>query len=244
MISILHRDDRLLAVAKPPGTLVVPGRGTGMEKPVLPRLISEVLRLDRLFVVHRLDQDTSGVLVLALDAEMHRAASLAFEEGRVEKTYLALTWGIPRAPVGTVDLPLQDDPRRKRRGRVMVAPPGRGRAARTDWELVAAWERHALLRVRPRTGRTHQIRVHLDAVGLPLVADPWYGPGTPLGPLGRLGLHAETLSIPPLLDRPALALTCPMPEDLRGACRPFDATAHPQDGGGHAMKQRAPERTP
>ena len=153
-------------------------------------LVTEALRARkrgaaRLWVVHRLDAPTSGVLVFAKTREAAAALSAAFAEGRVEKEYLARVAGVPSAPRGTIDLAIATVGRRAN-----VDPAGR--PARTDWELVASDEQGAVLRLRPRTGRMHQLRVHLAAIGHPIRGDRAYGGP----PAPRLMLHAERLVVP------------------------------------------------
>ena len=178
--AVLHEDAHVLAVDKPAGRLVIPGRGT--DERSLREELEEIH--GRLWVVHRLDRGTSGVLLFARTAEAHRTLNLAFDRGEPRKRYLAIVRGIP-APERRIDLPIAA----ARRGRMRPARPGdaRGKAAvtlvrRLEQLPVRPWARGplALVEALPETGRTHQIRVHLAAVGLPLAVDPDYGDAEPL----------------------------------------------------------------
>lgn len=198
---ILFEDADLLAIDKPAGMATAPTRsaaaGTALD------LLTEALRARRdrparLWVVHRLDAATSGVLVFAKTRAAAAALSAAFAEGRAEKTYLARVAGVPDARAGTIDDAIDDAGRRVR------IDPG-GRPARTEWALVAADDRGALLRIRPRTGRRHQIRVHLRALGHPLLGDRAYGGP----PAPRLMLHAARLVVPHPRSGAPLALESP-----------------------------------
>jgi 23S rRNA pseudouridine1911/1915/1917 synthase len=185
---ILYEDADLIAIDKPCGMAAAPTRtgaaGTAHDA-VLEAIRARKRAPARLWVVHRLDVATSGVLVFAKTPEAAAALSAAFAEGRVEKEYLARVARAPAASEGTIDLALDDAGRRAR-----VSP--KGRAARTEWTLVATDEAGALLRLRPRTGRMHQLRVHLQAIGHPIAGDRVYGGP----PAKRLMLHAERLVVP------------------------------------------------
>jgi tRNA pseudouridine32 synthase/23S rRNA pseudouridine746 synthase len=181
----------------------------------------EVQRGERLWVVHRLDRDASGVLVLARTAEAHRALSVAFEQRMVEKAYLAFVAGAPAAARGRIGLPLHA----ARRGKTRPAHPGEpgARAASTDYAVRHTWRRGAeavsLVEARPLTGRQHQIRVHLRALGVPLLFDEVYGRGVALAgfeaaPARRLALHASRLVVPPGPGAQPLRLEAPLATDL------------------------------
>lgn len=199
---ILHEDADVLAVDKPAGMASAPTRlasaGTARD------LVTEALRARkhgpaRLWVVHRLDAPTSGVLVFAKTREAAAALSSAFAEGRVEKTYLACVAGVPSGDHGTIELAIATA------GRQAYVDPS-GRPARTDWELVARDDDGgALVRLRPRTGRMHQLRVHLAAIGCPIRGDRAYGGP----PARRLMLHAERLVVPHPRTGTPLAIDSP-----------------------------------
>jgi tRNA pseudouridine32 synthase/23S rRNA pseudouridine746 synthase len=188
-LSVIHADRHLLAIAKPAGLLSVPGKGAHLEDSVATRARS---RFPGARIVHRLDLDTSGVMVLGLTAEAHRRLSMAFEARRVEKTYVACVAGRPAAPRGRIDLPLAYDPANKPRQRV---DHENGRPSVTEWEVIDAADGSARLRLRPLTGRSHQLRVHLAAIGHPILGDPLYATGAALAAAPRLLLHAETLAL-------------------------------------------------
>lgn len=205
-LRVLHEGPEWLAVDKPAGELVVPGRREDPADCVWRQL--EVSRGETLWVVHRIDRDTSGVLVFARSAEAHRLWSMAFERGGVEKTYLAFTDGIPNRR--DIASPLVDG-----RGRMRIAEPNEpgSKPSRTLVEVVRSWGTVALVRCRPRTGRQHQIRVHLASVGAPLLIDPLYGASHADGlPIARLTLHASGLVAPPELGGDEVA--APMPADF------------------------------
>ncbi|XXF81355.1 RNA pseudouridine synthase [Myxococcaceae bacterium GXIMD 01537] len=218
---ILFEGAGLLVVDKPAGMLVIPGRGEGGPS------LREVLeaRLGRkVFVVHRLDRDTSGVLVFALDAERHRALSMAFEGGQVRKRYVALVEGRVEAPQ-LVDAPLAAG----RKGRMRVARPGEeGKSSRTRVRPVETFATASLVEAEPLTGRTHQIRVHLLHLGHPLLVDHQYGREEPLTEkdlggvgeavvLARTPLHAARVEWPALPGVEARALEAPLAGDMARA---------------------------
>jgi tRNA pseudouridine32 synthase/23S rRNA pseudouridine746 synthase len=219
-IPVLHRDESVLAVDKPAGRLVIPGRGTDE------RSLREELEAahGRLWVVHRLDRGTSGVLLFARTAEAHRALNLAFDRGEPRKRYLALVRGTP-PPERRIEIAIAP----ARRGRMRPARPGdeRGKRAvtvvrRLEQLPARPWAGGALALVEalPETGRTHQIRVHLAAAGFPLAVDPDYGDDAPLvapdgAPLlARTPLHAARLEVAHPSGGGTLVVEAPLPEDL------------------------------
>ncbi|GAC1557775.1 MAG: hypothetical protein NVS2B9_20280 [Myxococcales bacterium] len=214
-VRILYRDDLVLAIDKPAGLTTVPGR-TSNGDPPLSALVREVSR-DAL-PVHRLDRDTSGVVLFALGPAAHRALSISFESRRAEKTYLALCRGALLAAT-RCELPLAE----ARRGGMRIATEGDlSQPARTDFAPLEHFETHGgltWLEARPRTGRTHQIRVHLAALEHALAVDPRYGDAAPIAlgegvVLSRLPLHAAALRVPHPSGRGWLSIEAPLPEDL------------------------------
>lgn len=183
--EILFEDDRVLAACKPAGRPTIPGRGDVGE--ALNKELER--RLGRkLFVVHRLDLESSGVVVFAKDAQTHKTLCSLFEGRAVKKVYLAVADGAMTGE-GAVTLPLKEF------GSGRVAPSPDGKKAVTRWKVERVWKRATLLRVEPETGRKHQIRAHLCALGHAILGDPRYGPlPRPVGGAPRLMLHALSLS--------------------------------------------------
>jgi len=167
--KILHADGWLLAVDKPAGLLTVPGRGPARRDALIVRLQR---RRPTARIVHRLDRDTSGLLLVALDAAVHRALSARFARRQVEKRYVAEVEGVVDRDAGRIDLPLRKDLQRRYRHRV---DPDRGKPAVTEYRVLARTAFSSRVELRPITGRSHQIRVHLAAIGHPIVGDPLYG---------------------------------------------------------------------
>lgn len=202
-LEVLKRSGGLVAIAKPPGLLVIPGRTAEGEQPepCARDLLAGQLGQE-VWVCHRIDRDTSGVLLFATDAKTHREASMAFEQGKVKKLYVALVQGRVRGPLD-VDLALVEARKRKMR----VAVPGElGKPSRTLVRPREVFEKASLVEAEPLTGRQHQIRVHLRAKGHPLLVDHQYGRKQPLLAkdlggegdevvLDRTPLHAERLEL-------------------------------------------------
>lgn len=203
-IAILHEDRDLLAVVKPAGLLSVPGKRAGREDCLLARL--GALRWDAL-LVHRLDCDTSGVMVFARNKAAQGFLGQEFEQRRAEKTYVARVAGRVADEAGRIDLPLATDwpdrPRQK-------VDHERGRPAVTEWQVIAREGNETRLRLRPLTGRSHQLRVHLLALGHPILGDPIYATGAARDH-PRMMLHAEGLSLhhPASGERIAFHAPCP-----------------------------------
>jgi 23S rRNA pseudouridine1911/1915/1917 synthase len=196
-LDVLYEDDWLMAINKPAGLVVHPApghrQGTLVSAllhrwPILPAGLDP----SRLGIVHRLDKDTSGVLLIAKTAAALAELGRQFHDRETEKQYLALVWGVPRRASGTISEPIGRHP--VHRQRMAVRP--RGRSAVTRYEIVATWKQVALVRAYPETGRTHQIRVHLAALGHPVVADPLYARGHRGRQIDidRQALHAEAIA--------------------------------------------------
>lgn len=192
-LRVLHADDWIVAVHKPTGIPSVPARDPSDPKSVVERLSRQFGPLE---VAHRLDRDTSGVLVLARQPKARVRLGQSFEQGWVRKRYLAVCCGRPPQATGGVHLPLAADRERPPRHRV---DPIHGRRSHTRWRLVAAdstaGEPLSLLELEPRTGRSHQLRVHMAWMGLPIIGDRLYNRRFSALPT-RLGLHAAWLAIP------------------------------------------------
>ena len=185
-LVILHEDAEVLLVDKPAGLLRVPGKGAHLADCLLRRV--QTAFPDAL-LVHRLDRDTSGVMIFALTPHAQRHLGLQFEKRMTRKTYVARIWGQPEESAGTVDLPLIVDwPNRPRQ---MVCHET-GKPAQTDWKVIKRQGDTARVRLFPKTGRSHQLRVHMLALGHPILGDPFYATG-PARDYPRLMLHSEEL---------------------------------------------------
>jgi 23S rRNA pseudouridine1911/1915/1917 synthase len=210
-LAVLYEDEQMIAIDKPPRMPSAPTRqaaaGTALET-LRQQLRAAGEGCPALFLVHRLDAGTSGVLVFARTDAAAAALGREFEAGTVEKEYLAVVTGCPEQEHGRIEVPLKSIA-----GRAVVASDGR--VAITDWERLGPAGAGTLLRVRPRTGRMHQIRAHLAAIGHPIVGDPGYG-----GPAGsRLLLHAHRIGLQHPLSQDELTIESPPPPDL---CRVGD----------------------
>lgn len=184
---LIHDDDQILVVDKPEGLLSVPGRGEDRADCLIARLR---VAFPTVLLVHRLDLDTSGVMVFALTPHAQRHLSRQFETRGVRKSYVARVWGRVEGRTGTVDQPLMVDwPNRPRQ---MIHPEGR--PAQTDWRVIRAGEDETRVRLTPLTGRSHQLRVHMAHLGHPILGDPLYASGA-AAEFPRLMLHAETLRL-------------------------------------------------
>lgn len=224
--EIVHQDEQLLLVSKPAGLLTLPDRFSP-QKPNLQGLLNA--QFGKVWTVHRLDRETSGLLVFALDEESHRELSKQFQERSVEKKYLALLDGRLQQDQGTIDQPIVPNPAKA--GQMMVAR--RGKSAVSHYKVIERFRLFTLVEITIETGRTHQIRVHTASIGHPLAVDAFYGRreglflseikkrGFQLGKreeerplMSRITLHAWQLA----LDHPGtgerLAFEAPLPKDL------------------------------
>jgi 23S rRNA pseudouridine1911/1915/1917 synthase len=212
---IAYEDDALLIVDKPAGLVVHPARGhrTGTLAQALAGRAAGGEDAGRAGIVHRLDRDTSGLLVVARSDEVHRRLKALLAERRLHREYLALVDGHPPARTGTIDAPIGRD----RRDRVLMSiDTDDPREARTHFEIERLLARASLLRVRLETGRTHQIRVHLAAIGHPVCGDPQYGTAGEYG-LERQFLHAARLAFRHPVTGEPVDVVAPLPEDLMAA---------------------------
>jgi len=225
-LTILYDDADLVVIDKPAGLVVHPAAGHP-DQTLVNALLFHVRDLSgvggeiRPGIVHRLDKDTSGVMIIAKHDDAHRRLSEAWNTDAVRKEYLALVYGTPSASKGTVDAPIGRDPRDRKRMAVVPA----GRRAVTDFEVIERYRYASLLRCRLRTGRTHQIRVHLKHLGHPIVGDPVYsGPqwrGIPdrklqkeLASMTRQALHAARIELRHPRSGENVVCEAPMPEDM------------------------------
>ena len=233
-LRVLHEDEDLMVIDKPAGMTVHPGAGVRRGTLVNALLhhargLSSIGGVERPGIVHRLDRDTSGVIVVALNDRAHRHLAAQFKGRRVEKIYEALVRGRPHTASGIVDQPIGRHPS----VRVRMAVRQDGRPSLSRWRAVRFFGEATLLEVRPETGRTHQIRVHLAHLGHPVVGDPLYGgrrargapatgPGAPgeADPLedyargGHLALHARSLSFDHPADGRRMRFEAPRPDPL------------------------------
>lgn len=221
MTTLLYEDAHLIAVDKPAGLTVIPGREESLAQSLRGQL--EAARGEGLYVVHRLDRDTSGVVLFARDADTHRALNLLFESRRVQKTYWALAAGAALPAQSEIRLALH--PARKGRMRPALAGEAGALPAHTSLLVRARWplpHGQALteLDLQPHSGRQHQLRVHLRALDAPLVGDPLYRlpetqrPHLPATP-PRLALHARRIAFAHPVSAVPLQIEAPLPPELR-----------------------------
>jgi 23S rRNA pseudouridine1911/1915/1917 synthase len=215
--KIVYEDEHLLVVDKAAGVVVHPAKGHREDT------LSQLLAAgdagaaggepERAGIVHRLDRDTSGLLVVARSELAHAKLQRALQQREIEREYLALVIGRPPARSGTIEAPIGRDPHVRTRMAVGGSHP---REARTHFELDRALAEHSLLKLKLETGRTHQIRVHLQAIGHPVAGDPEYGGRGALG-LQRQFLHAARLAFAHPLSGAPIDVSSPLPADLREA---------------------------
>lgn len=187
-IEILHEDAELLIVNKPEGLLSVPGKGDALSDCLITRLQAI---FPETLLVHRLDRDTSGVMVFARTRYAQRHLGLQFEKRMIKKTYVARVWGVPDEKGGTIDLPLIVD--WDNRPRQMVCHET-GKQAQTEWKKTSSDGATSRLRLSPKTGRSHQLRVHCLSMGHPILGDPFYATGEAAA-FDRMMLHSEELRL-------------------------------------------------
>jgi 23S rRNA pseudouridine1911/1915/1917 synthase len=213
--TIAYEDEHLLVVDKPAGVVVhpAPGHRSGTLVQALAGRAAGGDNPDRPGIVHRLDRETSGLLVVARSEPVHAALKALLAQRRITREYLALVEGRPAARTGTIDAPLGRDRRVRTRISTDTDEP---REAITHFDTERTFPHHTLLRVSLETGRTHQIRAHLKAIGNPVAGDPEYGRAGGLG-LPRQFLHAERLAFPHPVTGAAIEERSPLPLDLDAA---------------------------
>jgi tRNA pseudouridine32 synthase/23S rRNA pseudouridine746 synthase len=204
-ITIHHIDDEILVVDKPTLLLSVPGRGPEKQDCLVSRLAA---KYGEVLAVHRLDWETSGLMVLARNKEAHRTLSRQFQEREVAKQYLAVVLGHVYGQCGEVDLPLICDwPNRPRQ----KVDREQGKPSLTHWELLELGDKRSRLLLSPVTGRSHQLRVHMLSMGHPILGDPLYAEGEALTMAERLLLHATSLGFRHPLTGEMLGFESPPP---------------------------------
>ncbi|CTQ49661.1 Ribosomal large subunit pseudouridine synthase A [Jannaschia donghaensis] len=200
---MIHRDDHLLVVDKPHGLLSVPGRGEHLADCLLSRLADD---FPEVLLCHRLDRDTSGIMIFALTKEGQRKIGRMFEVKRIKKRYVARVAGAVADPAGTIDLPLIVDwPNRP----LQHVNHETGKNAVTDWQRIALEDGTTRMRLMPRTGRSHQLRVHMLELGHPILGDPFYSDDHADWP--RMMLHAEGLKFEHPITGQVMRLDAPCP---------------------------------
>ena len=197
-LDVIFEDDNLLVINKPAGMVVHPASGHGSGTLVnavlgyLPAL-EGIGGEERPGIVHRLDKETSGLIIVARNERAHRWLQDQFRLRRVEKTYLALVDGMPPTPAGRVEAPIGRD--LNNRKKMAIVPPGKGREAASEFHTIESFKNHTLLEFHPLTGRTHQIRLHCAFLGCPVVGDVIYGRRVSSVPINRHFLHAAGLRV-------------------------------------------------
>lgn len=226
-LDILFENEDVMVVNKPAGMVVHPAVGHTSGTMVHAALahapeMEGIGGEKRPGIVHRLDKNTSGIILLAKNDHAHQQLQEQFRTRQVEKVYLALVDGSPPTPTGRIEAPIGRDPAHRKQMAVVV--PAKGRQAISEYRTLETFPRHTYLEVHPITGRTHQIRLHLDYLGCPVVGDTTYGRGRPSIPTDRHFLHAARLTINLPGEAQPRTFEAPLPEelevilqDLRGA---------------------------
>lgn len=217
-LDIIFENDDLIVVNKPAGMVVHPAAGHYSGT-----LVNAVLGYDpdlegiggeeRPGLVHRLDKETSGLIVLAKNERAHNWLQEQFRLRQVEKTYLALVDGKPPTPTGRVEAPIARDP--SHRKKMAIVSPGKGREAVSEYKTLESFKNHTLLEFRPHTGRTHQIRLHCQFLGCPIVGDSVYGKRTVTATINRHFLHAFRLKIILPNEKQPRTFEADLPEELK-----------------------------
>jgi 23S rRNA pseudouridine1911/1915/1917 synthase len=217
-LEIIFEDAKVLVINKPAGLVVHPGAGNPSGTIVNALLayyppIRKVGEPDRPGVVHRLDKDTSGVLIFAKTDDAYKWLVKQFKSHEIGKTYLALVDGHPPTPTGRIEAPIERD--QVIRTQMAVGMRGQGKSAISEYFERQKYEEHSLIEIHPITGRTHQIRVHLSYIGAPVVGDTIYGHRHPSSPIDRFFLHAKLLSVRLPGDRSPSDFEAALPKELQ-----------------------------
>jgi tRNA pseudouridine32 synthase/23S rRNA pseudouridine746 synthase len=205
-IDIIYQDEALLIVDKPAKLLSVPGRGPDKQDCLISRLISQ--GYSDALIVHRLDYATSGVMVVARSKPMHKALSILFQNREISKSYQAVVWGKMKAAQGTINQPLRCDWENRP---LQIVDYEWGKNAITHWQVTEQTENASRIMLYPETGRSHQLRVHLQWFEHPICGDQFYAFGDALNHSPRLCLHAQTLGFihPTTNQEMAFEIPCP-----------------------------------
>lgn len=201
-LEIIYQDESFIAVNKPTGLLSVPGRGPDKQDCCLSRMME---LFPEALMVHRLDMDTSGLMLFALSIDVQRNLSLQFEKREIHKTYVAILEGLLEQDEGMIDYPMRKDMEQRLPPKHLVDCV-RGKKAVTEWTVLERSATQTRVALFPQTGRSHQLRVHMQALGHPIAGDTIYGtPGV------RLMLHAQSLRLNHPESGETMALDCPAP---------------------------------
>lgn len=188
-LNILHRDEHILVLSKPAGLLSVPGKGADVQDSLETRAKAE---FPEALLVHRLDMDTSGVFIMAMNKQAQRNLGLQFERRKTEKRYIARVAGVVEGDEGKIDLPLRCDwPNRP----LQMVCYEHGKPAQTSWRVLERGDDSTLVELTPITGRSHQLRVHMLELGHPILGDCFYAPDAVFDAAPRLLLHAQKLQL-------------------------------------------------
>ena len=202
MLKIIYSDEALVAVNKPTGLLAVPGRGPDKQDCLFHRVLEQ---FPDALMVHRLDMDTSGIMLFARSPESQRGLSMQFEKREISKTYVAVIEGVIEQSKGKVDYPMRKDMTQRLPPRHLIDCV-RGKKALTEWQVLERGATTTRVALFPKTGRSHQLRVHMESIGHPIVGDPIYGRLAE-----RLMLHAQLLELTHPISGEPIRLECPAP---------------------------------
>lgn len=216
-LDVIFEDENVLVINKAAGIVVHPSAGHDQgtivnaaiaHAPLFKGINGEL----RPGIVHRLDKDTSGLLIIAKNDMSQRWLQAQFKNRELEKIYIALVDGFPATNTGRIEAPIYRDPRNRKR--MAIAPEGKGRVAITEFKVIQKYDKHSLLEVNLLTGRTHQIRVHLAALKIPIAGDSLYGYRNPSIPINRHFLHAQKLKIRLPRQKSHVTFVAPLPPEL------------------------------
>ena len=240
LFSLIYEDENVAALNKSSGIAVSPDRWD-ISRDRLDKLAEEQLGAEKLYTVHRIDRETSGLVLFSKNAKTHKTLSLAFESRQIKKRYIAVVQGRPSWKESICDLPLIPNGNKKH---MTIIDQFRGKVSLTAFRLLGSAGNYSVLEALPETGRTHQIRVHLVSLGHPVVCDGLYGKAKPvklssfksgwrgdplqeLPLISRLGLHAAELFLPDYqgADGEGLSLKAPVPRDLAALIRQMEKAA-------------------